>query len=85
MTTDRGVARGGAKGALAPPLFSQKYNAKHDACPPFFPERQDKALLFLTLTVVKVALVVLRAGKDDREAVYKAISSKQAIEKLSTS
>ena len=42
--------------------------------PPFFPERQDKALLFRTLTIVKVALVVLRAGKDDREAVYKAIS-----------
>ena len=32
----------------------------------------------LTFTVVKVALVVLRAGKDDGKAVYKAIS--EAIE-----
>ena len=69
-TSFRGVGRGGQRGHLPPPFFFQKYKAKHHACPHF---STDKAL-FRTLTVVKVALVVLRAGKDDREAVYKAIS-----------
>ena len=40
-------------------------------CPPFFPERQGKALYFRTLIVISVVKVVLRAGKDDRKAVYK--------------
>ena len=63
-----GFLSGGAQGEFAPLFFPR------NTAPTPFPEREGKTIYFRTLTVISVALVVLRAGKDDRKAVYKAIS-----------
>ena len=75
----RGIARGATGGICPPPFFPERRCNTLYLPPPFFPRKTRQSVIMIFSNSYcnvssESSLVVLRPEKDDRNAVYKAIS-----------